>query len=81
VNLIETVFINNVKVALKGKPCMKKVKELTASEEERIQKQIDDLGPEGLTEKDNIIEAAIESQILPGKDVLKKIPLGDVTTI
>merc|ERR1711892_436144 len=81
VNLIEDVFINNFKVAIKGKPSMDKVKELTEKEDERVKKQIEELGPEGLVEKGNIIEAAIESQILPGMDVLKKVPLGDVNSI
>ena len=60
---------------------MKKVKELTDKEEARVQEQIELLGQDGLTEEENAIENAIESQILPGKDVLEKTPLGDVNTI
>ena len=80
-NIIEDVFINSYKVVVKGKPSMEKVKELTAKEEARVQKQIDDLGPEGLKEKEIKIEKAIESQKLPGKDVLERISLVDVNTI
>merc|ERR1711892_799888 len=80
-NIIEDVFINSFKVVVKGKPSMKKVKELTAKEEARVQKQISDLGTEGLKEKEIKIEKAIESQKLPGKEVLERIPLGDVNTI
>jgi len=39
------------------------------------------LGPEGLKEKERLIEEALESQMLPGMDVLTKIPLGDVDSI
>ena len=80
-NIIEDVFIKSFKVVVKGRPSMEKVKELTDKEEARVQEQIEELGPDGLTEKENAIENAIESQILPGKDVLEKIPLGDVNTI
>jgi Zn-dependent M16 (insulinase) family peptidase len=79
--IIDDVFINSFKVVVKGKPSMKKVQELTENEEERVQQQIKELGPEGLKEKGDEIENAIESQELPGKAVLEKIPLGDVDTI
>jgi len=80
-NIIDEVFINSYKIVVKGKPSMKKVQELTEKEEKRVQKQIEDLGQDGLKEKATIIENAIESQVLPGKEVLEQIPLGDVNTI
>ena len=66
---------------LKGKPSKKKVQELTEKEERRIVQQIEDLGPEGLKEKQSLLDKAIDSQHLPGKGVLNQIPLGNVKTI
>ena len=66
---------------LKGKPSKKKVQELTEKEERRIEQQIEDLGPEGLEEKQKLLDKAIDSQHLPGKGVLNQIPLGNVKTI
>lgn len=81
VDLINTVFVKSFKVAMLGRPSSALVREQTDAEEARLEKQIDDLGPEGLVEKQRIVEEAIETQMLPGMDVLKKIPLGDVSTI
>ena len=43
--------------------------------------QVEQLGPGGLREKQRLLEAALESQHLPGEEVLEKIPLGSVDTI
>jgi len=80
-NIIKDVFIDSYKVVVKGRPSMKKVQELTEKEDERVQKQIEDLGTDGLKKKAMEIENAIESQVLPGKEVLEEIPLGNVETI
>ena len=74
-------FIESPKIVLKGKPSKAKAQELSEKEEKRLEEQIKNLGPEGLKEKERILEAAIESQQLPGEDVLGKIPLGNVKTI
>ena len=81
VDLIDRVFVKSFKVAMLGRPSSTLVKELTDTEEARVEKQVEELGPDGLEEKTRIVEEAIESQVLPGMDVLKKIPLGDVDTI
>ena len=44
-------------------------------------RQVEQLGPGGLREKQRQLEAALESQHLPGEEVLEKIPLGSVDTI
>ena len=44
-------------------------------------RQVDQLGPGGLREKQRQLEAALESQHLPGEEVLERIPLGSVDTI
>ena len=74
-------FIKSPKIVLKGKPSKAKAEELSLREEIRLEEQIANLGTEGLKEKERILEAAIESQQLPGEDVLGKIPLGNVSTI
>ena len=81
VNLLRDQFINQKKVVLKGKPSRAKVAELTEKEELRIEAQIQDLGAAGLARKQEELEMAIESQKLPGDEVLEKIALGNVDTI
>ena len=81
VNLLRDQFINQKKVVLKGKPSRAKVAELTEKEELRIEAQIQDLGAAGLARKQEELEMAIESQKLPGHEVLEKIALGKVDTI
>jgi len=81
VDLIDRIFVKSFKVAMLGRPSSALVKELTDTEDARVEKQVEELGPDGLEEKARIVEEAIESQMLPGMDVLKKIPLGDVDTI
>lgn len=80
-DLIENTFINNPKLVVKGRPSPDLLKSLTEKEEMRILKQVSDLGTEGLMEKHTVIENAIDSQKLPGHDVLEEIPLGDVNAI
>lgn len=85
-NIILTItlrdqFINSPKIVLKGKPSRAKVEEFTKKEEERLSNQIEDLGKEGLEEKQKILDNAIESQELPSEEVLDKIPLGNVDII
>ena len=50
-------------------------------EEEREKRQQEALGEEGLRAKELELQAALDSQVLPGDDVLTKIPLGDVEKI
>ena len=50
-------------------------------EEKRLEKQIEELGPEGLEELQTRLDEAINSQHLPGKEVLAEIPLGNADTI
>jgi len=81
VDLIDSLFVKSFKVAMLGRPSSALVHQLTDAEDARIEKQVEDLGPAGLVEKETLVENAIESQMLPGTEVLQKIPLGDVDTI
>ena len=80
-NIFRDQFINSPKIVLKGKPSRAKVENFTKEEEERLKNQIEYLGKEGLEEKQKILDNAIESQKLPSKEVLDKIPLGNVDII
>lgn len=81
IDLIEEVFVKTPKYYVKGIPSIKKQQKLTKDEEERIAGQQKKLGEAGLIRQREIIEAAINSQTLPPKQVLSKIPLGDVNAI
>ena len=74
-------LINSPKIVLKGKPSKRKSQELSEKEEKRLEKQIEELGPQGLEEMQTLLDAAIDSQHLPGKEVLTEIPLGNADTI
>ena len=81
INLLKEQFIEKKKIVLKGKPSRKKVMELTEKEDNRLERQIASLGPEGLERKQEELERAIDSQEFPDSEVLDKIPLGNVDTI
>ena len=66
---------------MKGKPSKSEARDLAEKEDARLKKQIEELGTKGLEEKEEILENAIESQKLPGEEVLQKIPLGTVESI
>merc|ERR1719495_1166344 len=81
VNLIDDVFVKTPKHYIKGIPSIKKQKQLVRDEEERLERQRKRLGEKGLKKMGQRIEAAIESQTLPSKQVLNRVPLGDVNAI
>ena len=81
INLLKEQFIEKKKIVLKWKPSKKKVMELSEKEDERLERQISSLGPEGLQRKQEELERAINSQKLPQSEVLDKIPLGNADTI
>jgi len=79
--LMDEIFNNHLSIAVEAKPSLKLSTDYTEQEEARTQKQIEDLGPEGMKKKMQELEDALESQTLPPNDVLTKIPLGDVEKI
>ena len=80
-DLTDDIFNNHLYVAVEGIPSLELSKNITLEEQERTKQQIESLGEEGLKEKGQELEDALASQILPGDDVLEKIPLGDVNKI
>jgi len=81
INLMEEIFMNNGKVVVKGKPSKDKAKQITEEEKQRVKQQVENLGPEGLKEKEELVENAVKSARLPGFDVLNKVPMADVNKI
>ena len=80
-DLIDDIFNRHFYVAVEGIPSLELSKNITTNEANRIEKQIETLGEEGLKRKAEELAAALDSQTLPGDDVLEKIPLGDVNQI
>ena len=80
-DLMNDIFNNHLYVAVEGIPNLELSKNYTLEETKRTEDQIENLGEEGLKLKAQELENAIASQILPGDDVLQKIPLGDVNQI
>jgi len=79
--LMDEIFNKHLSVAVEAKPSLKLSTDYTEMEEKREKKQIEDLGPEGIEKKKQELETALESQTLPGNDILTQIPLGDVEKI
>ncbi len=51
---------------------------LRSTEEDRLKKQRDDMGEDGLRKAGENVKLAVESQKLPPNDVLVKVPVADV---
>lgn len=58
-NLLKTYFIDPPFVIVKGIPSLEKKHELTEKEKIRVAKQIENLGKEGLQEKERKLQEAI----------------------
>jgi len=80
-NLIDNIFNKKLSIAVEAKPKTKLATDASKEEEERTQKQIEELGEEGRKKKDEELKAALKSQIQPSDEVLSQIPLGDVSQI
>lgn len=58
-NLLKTYFLESPFVLIKGIPSLKKRHELTEKEKDRVAKQIENLGKEGLQEKEKELQEAV----------------------
>ena len=81
IELLYNIFNNYDTVVVEGKPSVNLMKENYQKEKERIEEQKAELGQEGLAKKREELEAAISSKVLPGEEILTKIPFGDVGKI
>ena len=60
-----------MQVAVAGRPSKDRAAELIAAEEERMEKQVEQLGPAGLQQAGQRVEQAIASQELPSMKVTR----------
>lgn len=58
-NLLKTYFLDSPFVLIKGIPSLKKRHELTEKEKNRVVKQIENLGKEGLQQKEKELQEAV----------------------
>merc|ERR1719414_742935 len=68
------VTFSRPKVMTKAYPSQALDMNLIKTENERLAKQREDLGPEGLEAKGKAIQDALDSQVLPPPEVLKSVP-------
>ena len=72
--LMNEIFNKHKYIAVEGIPSLSLYQNNTYTENQRKEKQIESLGDEGLAQKAQKLKAAVESQTLPGVEILKKIP-------
>lgn len=67
---------------MRGNPSIEERERIAKDEEERVAKQKEALGPEGLMEKQKQLDAAIaNNEIPPPEEMLTKLPRPDVQKI
>ncbi|XP_003399672.2 uncharacterized protein C05D11.1 [Bombus terrestris] len=75
-NLLKTYFLESPFILIKGIPSLKKRHELTEKEKDRVAKQIENLGKEGLQEKEKELQEAIAKNDIPVPDeILSSVPI------
>ncbi|XP_076165963.1 uncharacterized protein C05D11.1 isoform X2 [Ptiloglossa arizonensis] len=75
-HLLKKYFLDSPLVIVKGTPSLQKRYELTEKELKRVVKQIEDLGEEGLQQKEKELEEAITKNNIPVPDkVLSSVPI------
>jgi len=79
--LINEIFNKHLSIAVKAKPSLNLTNINKEKEKVRLERQIAELGPEGMKEKKQELETALATTMFPPNDVLAQIPLGDVAKI
>ena len=75
-NLLKKYFLDSPFVLVKGIPSLEKRQELGEKETERVTKQIEDLGEEGLQRKEKELQEAIAKNEIPVPDeMLSSVPI------
>ncbi|XP_017886890.1 uncharacterized protein C05D11.1-like [Ceratina calcarata] len=75
-NLLKMYFLDSPFVMVKGIPSLEKRQELSEKEKNRIVKQIEDLGKDGLQQKEKDLQEAIAKNDVPVPDeVLSSVPI------
>lgn len=68
VGLLDKYFVKNDSISIQGYPSIEEQQQMAAEEKERIEKQIESLGEDGLKEKAAALEKAIEYNERPPPD-------------
>ncbi|CAJ0833857.1 4671_t:CDS:10, partial [Entrophospora sp. SA101] len=82
IELLKKYYLDNPSIILLGKPSAKFAEKLSKDEEERVEKQRKDLGPENLKKlKEKLEEAKRKNDVPVPKEVMEKIPTPNVDNI
>nr|CAG8565114.1 14231_t:CDS:10 [Entrophospora candida] len=82
IELLKKYYLDNPSIILLGKPSAKFAEKLSEDEEERVEKQRKDLGPENLKKlKEKLEEAKRKNDAPVPKEVIEKIPTPNVDNI
>ncbi|XP_076754478.1 uncharacterized protein C05D11.1 [Xylocopa sonorina] len=75
-NLLKKYFLDSPFVIVKGIPSLEKRQELSEKEKNRVTKQIENLGKEGLQKKEKELQLAISKNDIPVPDeILSSVPI------
>ncbi|CAK9798548.1 Uncharacterized protein C05D11.1 [Anthophora plagiata] len=81
-NLLKTYFLDAPFVIVKGIPNLEKRHELTEKEKNRVTKQIENLGNDGLKQKEKELQEAIATNEIPIPDeILNSVPIPSTNLI
>eukprot|EP00092_Neocalanus_flemingeri_P035801 GFUD01038981.1.p1 GENE.GFUD01038981.1~~GFUD01038981.1.p1 ORF type:complete len:1002 (+),score=290.69 GFUD01038981.1:52-3057(+) len=82
IKIIEEMMIKSPSVLVMGVPSIKLQEEMRVNEEDRIKKQKEDLGEEGLSKKKVGLEEAMEKNELEAPDeILRSVPIPSASSI
>ncbi|XP_044752458.1 uncharacterized protein C05D11.1-like [Coccinella septempunctata] len=82
VSLLRKYFLDNKFIAIRCKPSKEEKQKMAQEEKERIAKQIESLGPEGLEIKKKELEKAVEfNEREPLEEMLVSLPIPEMNSI
>ncbi|KAF5298438.1 hypothetical protein FQR65_LT01217 [Abscondita terminalis] len=80
--LLAKWHVNNFVISVQGVPSVEEQQEMAAKEKARVKKQIEDLGEEGLAQKEDELNKAIEFNERPPPDsMLTSVPIPNINSI
>lgn len=81
-NLLRTYLVDGKMISIQAVPKIEEQQRMAAEEKERLEKQIKDLGENGLEEKQKILEQAIEFNDRPAPDnMLTSVDIPSINSI
>jgi len=80
--LVKTLMLDQNKVVIRGKPSKELMEKMGAEEKERVRLQREELGEDGLTNKKEELDEAIEkNEEEPPTELLESVPIPSIDTI